>query len=123
MNKHWSLFLADSKKKLGTKLVYYLDSLQASCFDKKVALRKWMDFIKIRKDYSGDEWELGLFSHAKQTYGFNCGVICLKFLEILIQRATDKGDDKVDMAITFNDKSLHEYREYLLSQIIKNSKN
>ena len=47
----------------------------------------------------------------------------LKFLEILIQRATDKGDDKVDMAITFNDKSLHEYREYLLSQIIKNSKN
>ena len=61
MNKHWSLFLADSKKKLGTKLVYYLDSLQASCFDKKVALRKWMDFIKVRKDYSGDEWELGLF--------------------------------------------------------------
>ena len=31
-----------------------------------MAQRKWMDFIKVRKDYSGDEWELVLFSHAKQ---------------------------------------------------------
>ena len=36
MNKNWSLFLADSEN----KLVYYLDPLQASCFDKKMAQRK-----------------------------------------------------------------------------------
>ena len=68
-----------------------------------MALRKWMNFIKVRKDYSGNEWELGLFSHDKQTDGFNCGVICLKFLEILIQRATEEGDVKEDIAIKFND--------------------
>ena len=84
-NKHWSLFCVV----LESKKVYYLDPMGASEMDKKNALKKWLNFIKSRKDFSEVGWELGNFEHDLQNDSFNCGVICLKFMETLLQGVTD----------------------------------
>ena len=95
MNKHWSLFFADTER----RLIYYLDSLSDNANENKKVLRKWVNFIKSRKVYITGEWQLGLFEYTKQTDSINCGVICLKFLETLIQGIMDKEKEpQINMA-------------------------
>ena len=87
--------------------------------DNKIVLRKWVNFIKSRKDYIAGEWQLGLFEYAKQTDSINCGVICLKFLESFKDK--EKGP-QMCMTCNYDDDSLIKYMGYLLDVLNKHSK-
>ena len=107
LNQHWGFFFANRT----SKTFYYLDPNKATSYEKNKSLKNWKNFIKIRTDISEEyeSWTLGEFSHTKQTDGFNCGVICLKFLECILNNTFE---------CVFDDAILKEYRSTLL-EIVK----
>ena len=102
---HWAAICAikDFKK------FFYIDPFVADESEINLAFQNWNKFMASRP--TGEfprqkDWEIGIFNHDKQTESFNCGVLCIKFLETIIV-------DNLSV-LRFKDDSIKDYRsEYL----------
>ena len=102
---HWAAICAikDFKK------FFYIDPFVADESELNLAFQNWNKFMASRP--TGEfprqkDWEIGIFNHDKQTESFNCGVLCIKFLETIIV-------DNLSV-FRFKDDSIKDYRsEYL----------
>jgi hypothetical protein len=79
---------------------------------KRRKLETWSQFVSS-KSKSSNKWTLGDFKHSKQTDSYNCGVICLLFLEnLFLEQFNGEYDDKI----------LIDYRKKLFDLLIKYEK-
>jgi Ulp1 family protease len=107
-DKHWRLCFAN----MSNNIFYYVDPYKAIKTTQKRKLESWSQFVSS-KSKSSNKWNLGDFKHSKQTDSYNCGVICLLFLEnLLLEQFNCEYDDKI----------LIGYRKKLYDLLIKYEK-
>jgi hypothetical protein len=107
-DKHWRLCFAN----MPNNIFYYVDPYKAIKTTQKRKLETWSQFVSS-KSKSSNKWTLGDFKHSKQTDSYNCGVICLLFLEnLFLEQFNCEYDDKI----------LIDYRKKLYDLLIKYEK-
>lgn len=108
LDQHWRLCFANNS----TRMLYYIDPFIALKTMQNKKLKIWSQFAST-KSSSKTSWSLGEFKHSKQTDCYNCGAICLLFLEkLLIEEFT----------CNFDVKFLIDYRKKLYDLLIKYEK-
>ena len=106
-NHHWRLLFVDLKK----ELFFFLDPLgEVKESVRKDYLEKWKRFLSVR-EIKSKQWKFGEFSHDFQTDNYNCGILCILFMEKLV-----KGLDYCN----FSTKDLNAYRLNLKDLILQN---
>ena len=94
------------------KLFYYIDPFIAKSTEISAKFKIWKTFISNRTK-TNEIWKCGTFKHSKQLDSYNCGVICIIFIDVLL-------DDI--FTCNFDDNNLIEYREKLYQLLIDNEK-
>ena len=93
-------------------MFYYLDPFQASNEEEAGKKRSWLMFASTRSAIT-IQWQIGTLEHSLQTDTFNCGVICLLFMESLLLNK---------QICNFDNNLLIDYRSKLFDIILKYQK-
>jgi len=108
LDQHWRLCFANNS----TRTFYYIDPFSALKTIQNNKLKIWSTFAS-NKSSSNTKWSLGVFKHSKQTDCYNCGTICLLFLEKLLME---------EFICDFDNNFLIDYRKKLYDLLIRYEK-
>jgi Ulp1 family protease len=115
LDKHWRLVFAD----MDSFKFYYIDPFKALVTVQKEYLATWKSLLAARKEIdhtSIDNWKHVNFKHSKQTDLFNCGIICLFFLDFIFVNFD------CNLMCEFDSDKLNNYRISLKSDLDKYEK-
>ena len=108
LDQHWRLCFANNS----THAFYCIDPFTAIKTMQNKKLKIWSQFASTKSN-SNTKWALGDFEHTKQTDFYNCGAICLLFLEKLLNE---------EFTCNFDDKFLIDYRKKMYDLLIRYEK-
>ena len=108
---HWFLCIANIEK----KLFYFVDPSIATARVKKNRFDTWLQLAELYlTDFNSNDWQQGSFVHAEQNDGFNCGPLCLMFMENILKNT---------FKVEFDAACLASYRKLLHDLLTSKAKN